>query len=159
MHVSLMICINLSISYTRCHGVIEGELTDGIEAVDRATQSVAGLNLYGMMFDEEKNASVCVLPGGSLDRETYSRSEEWSLPVIGAIGYEAFIVFGAMHIVLTVLRAYSFIMIRFPVLDELYTRNARLGYLNGTHVDGAEDRKTFIRDSVLVYGLPYVHGP
>jgi len=136
MGLSTLICINLMASYTRCDDVLN--------------------DVSEMVFDADENFTQCEILGGSLSRATYSRSQQWPLPVVGAIGYELAILFGVIHVALTVLRAYSFLIIRFPVLLEMYDRKDRLDYVKGTHLDDANEREDFIACSVLIYGLPFM---
>jgi hypothetical protein len=138
MIISLMICLNLMVSYTRCNDFIS--------------------DLSGVIFDTNSNLTDCDSPGGSLDRATYSRSQQWPLPIVGPVGYELAMILGTIHVALTVLRAYSFLVIRFPVLLEIYDRRDRLDYIKGeqTSVNVTQERESFIGTSVLVYGLPYM---
>ena len=136
MVVSLLMCVNLMLSYTRCDDV---------------------MNISTELF-VDKNATAelrqCEVPG-SWERKTYARSETWPLPIVGPIGFEVFVVLGAVHLVLTLARLYAFALIRLPVIVGMDARRQRLQYLHSKHVVGVKDREDFVARCVLVYGLPY----
>jgi hypothetical protein len=83
----------------------------------------------------------------SLDPATFGR---WSDADVA--GFEYFLFFASIHVVITIMRTYAFFRIRFPVLKDMYTRKAKLDYLGN---DQGLVESSFVDRSVVIYGLPY----
>ena len=86
---------------------------------------------------------------GSLDADTFGRTGNPNTY------FNIFLVFATLHFVLTVVRVYAFMVIRFPVLKELYARQAKLDYLSSLDDSSAMADGSFSDNTVLLYGLPW----
>ena len=96
--------------------------------------------------DQASGDNALNLPGWSLDAETFSRE-----PIIA----EYFGFFSVLHLLISVYRFFCWTQIRFPVLQGMYKRAARLAYLREPHQDVPGVRDDIIERSIVARGLPH----
>lgn len=102
---------------------------------------------------------VAVVCCGAWDKE--SSRQSLSADTFGRTGnpqafWYLFLTVATIHFVLTVAAQYTFMVIRFPVLRQLYARASKMQSLAAANDTAATiGESTFVDQCVLIYGLPW----
>eukprot|EP01048_Picozoa_sp_COSAG05_P022845 COSAG05_NODE_4718_length_1399_cov_1.181538_1_plen_418_part_01 len=104
-------------------------------------------SLCAVSYDHDAPSdNLLGISGWSLDARTFER-----IPIVA----EYFGFFSFFHLVISIVKFFGWIRIRFPVLNQMYKRAARLTYLREPQQAIPGAREGLIGRSIVVHGLPH----